>query len=256
MDRISSADLDSAIMEVVDACKNIFGENLRCVLLEGSVNRGDFIKGYSDVDIHVYLTDSALAGERSPRLEYVLKFQEAIGSLEPKKYGVSQFQVSFLSANRGSEWPPPVEGTYRILYGAPVPAMKKATLQEYIDSEKNQLADISRVRIELLRRFIDKPNTSTAPIVRLTGTYLKGMVYALAVILTSDPETVFKHSLCEVLDTISSRIWNSGDARSFFDAVRNWPEVEASPERARDAFAFGIRALESIEEAYSTIVSG
>ena len=256
MNEIGFADIDSAIADIVDACKNVFNQHLRCVLLEGSVNRGDLIQGYSDVDIHVYLSDSVFVGERSPKLEYTLKFQEAIGSLKPKKYGVSQFQVSFLSAEKGSEWPPPIEGTYRVLYGTPVPAMKKPTLQEYINSEKKQLANVGQTRTDLLRRFIDKTNASTAPIVRLTGTCLKGMLYALAVVLTSDPETALKQTLNETLDTISSRIQGSENARSFFNAVKNWPEIEANPEKAREAFAFGIRAMESIEEACSSSQSG
>lgn len=86
--------------------------------------KGDFIPGYSDLDLHAFVDPEALISGRTPKLEYTLRFQEATGRLEPQDVRVSQFQIYFLRADRTMEdWTPPVPGSYVVVYGTPPSAV-------------------------------------------------------------------------------------------------------------------------------------
>lgn len=238
----------AAIKDIVKACKGIFGEYLLCVILKGSGQNHDFVPDYSDIDIHAYVEPRVLEERKSPKLEYVIRFQEAIGRLDPKKAGVSQFQVYFLPADRRIEgWNPPVPGTYEILHGAPVPAMQMTSLHEYLEQEWRYLSEARRDRLDLLGKFVDKPNSSISGLVRLTGTCLKGLLYAFSCVLTKDPGRAFSLTLDQMLSYACEQSQELSHARSFFDAITNWGEIEKDPRKAREAFALGIRALEAIE---------
>ena len=97
-----------------------------------------------------------------------------------------------------------------------------------------------------MRRFADKSDVSAVGIVRLTGTELKGFLCALCAVITEDPEKSFKSPLEVVLKEVSS-IPSLHHARNFFEGVRDWEKIETHPERMRDVFSFGIKALEAIE---------
>jgi len=245
----NQARMNTSVESIVKACKEVFGNELRCIILKGSAFKGDFVPNYSDVDIHVYVEPIALEDDRTPKLEFALKFQEAIGQLSPKDAGVSQFQISFLSADRSPEdWSPPVRGTYRILYGTSVPAMERIPLQEYLERQWLYLEQVEKIRLELLRRFVDKPNSSIPMMVRLTGTYLKGILYALSSVLSKNPEETFSCTLEQLLSDVLGKVPDLSYARDFFGSVKDWTSVENDPIKAREAFAFGIGALKAIEK--------
>ena len=97
-----------------------------------------------------------------------------------------------------------------------------------------------------MRRFADKSDVSAVGIVRLTGTELKGFLYALSAVITKDPEKTYKSPLNVVLKRVSV-IRGLPYARSFFEAVQDWEKMEIDPERMREAFFIGMKALEAIE---------
>jgi len=239
----------SSIDSIVKACVDVFGKELRCVVLEGSALRNDFMPYYSDVDIHAYVDSSVLEDDRVPKLEYVTKFQEAIGRLIPRDAGASQFQVYFLPADRKpTRWCPPIVGTYEVLYGAPVPSMEPLALQEHLERQWHYLEEARRFRLDLLGRFVDKPNSSIPAVVRLSGTGVKGLLYALHTVLFKDPKRAISSPLSQILADICDEIPELSCAKDFFGAVRDWSQVERDPKKAREAFVSGIRSLAVIEK--------
>jgi predicted nucleotidyltransferase len=110
--------LNRAISIVVTACRKAFREGLVCVILKGSAVKGDFIKGYSDLDFHVFLKPEAMDGEKSPNLEDTITFKRLMGTINPQDFNASQFQVFFLNAEKyPKDWLPPTSGTYKIVWG-------------------------------------------------------------------------------------------------------------------------------------------
>lgn len=240
------AQLEKSIDKIVSACRSTFREELHCVILKGSIVTGDFIPGYSDIDIHAYVEDRILEEGKVPKLEYALKFQEAVGQLKPEDAGVSQFEVYFLPADGKREgWNPPVPGTFRILYGYPVPAMKMPPLKEYLENEWKYLAEVRRRRLDIIGKFVDKPDSSLPALVRLTGTCLKGFIYALYSVMSKNPERA--SPLDQLLCNVCIQVPDLSCAVYFFQTVRNWSTLTENSEQMRKTFAYGIRALEAIE---------
>ena len=238
--------LTASISAIVRACQDVFREDLHCVVLCGSLLKEDFVPNYSDADIHVYVADTVLEKGGCLKLDYAVRFQEAIGHLSPRDAGVSQFQVSFFSSQKESDWNPLIAGTFVILYGTEVPTMRMPPLSDYLDGERRELSRVRDVRLALLRRFADKSDVSALGVLRLTGTELKGFLYALCAVITENPEKTFKSPLDTVLNRVSV-IPGLSHARSFFEAARDWKKIETETERMREVFVFGMKALEAIE---------
>ena len=238
--------LRASIQAIVKAYQDIFENDLHCIVLCGSVLKEDFIPDYSDADIHVYVADAVLEERGSPQFDYAIRFQAAIGRLKPRDAGVSQFQVSFISSQKDPDWNPPIAGTYVALYGTEVPAMQMHPLSEYLEKERCQLSRVVDVRLALLRRFADKSDTAGVGIVRLMGTELKGLLYALCALVTQDPIQTFRSPLSTVRKNLSG-IPDLSSAQEFFKAVREWKKIETDPEKMREAFSSGIKALKAIE---------
>ena len=174
--------LRDALDRVVASCREAFGDALRCVILKGSALKGDFLFGYSDLDIHAFVDPDALVGDRTPTLDHALRFQEAIGDMAPRDAGASQFQVYFLRADRPpDDWTPAVPGSYAVVYGEPPPALTNWRDADFVGQAVRNLAGIPGEVLMLTGRILDKPDTSLAAYVRLAGTFVKGRAYSAAI---------------------------------------------------------------------------
>lgn len=241
-------DLRAALASIVQACRVAFGPHLRCVMVKGSAIKGDFLPLYSDLDVHAFVDPSVLVADRSPKLEHALRFQEAIGELEPRDAGVSAFQVYFLRADRMiEEWSPPVPGSYEVVHGDPPSWLARWREFDYVGKAKRTLARIPDDRRTLTDRVLDKPNRSLATFVRLAGMFLKGAAYDAATVASNDPQRALTMRTPELLTYLESVDRSLVAVRRFFDSVADWRRVESNPAYARGAFRQAIEALEAIE---------
>ncbi len=240
--------LNAAVNLVVSACKDVFAESLECVTLKGSAMKGDFIRGYSDLDFHIYLKPSVMEGERVPKAEHAVRFQRAFGHIEPADFGASQFQIYFINSEKyPADWLPPVEGTFEVCWGKlPATAHEKDDVA-YVQSSERFLADISDHKKQIVRRFVDKPNTQVPPIVRLLGATLKAHLHAAAIMLTKKPKETLRLRLDQLTPLVEEGIRCEGHFSTFFEHVSNWNKVMQSPEYAREAFIEGIKALDETD---------
>ncbi len=241
-------ELHDAVDAIVRACERAFGPHLKCVIVKGSAIKGDFLPEYSDLDVHAFVDPSVLMADRTPTLEYALRFQEAIGELEPHAAGASQFQVYFLRADRMMEdWAPPVPGSYEVVYGEPPPLLAHWREYDFVGKARRTLAHIPDDRRMLIDRTLDKPNRSLATYVRLAGTFLKGAAYAAAILASKDAQRALTMPTTKLLAYIESVDPSLAAVRRFFDLVADWPRVESGPTHARAAFRQAIEALEALE---------
>jgi predicted nucleotidyltransferase len=59
--------LTASIKAILKACQDVFADELRCVVLCGSLLKRDFTPNYSDADIHFYVADTGAGGKRMPK---------------------------------------------------------------------------------------------------------------------------------------------------------------------------------------------
>lgn len=239
--------LHHAVNLVVSSSKTAFRDSLVCVILKGSAVRGDFIQGYSDLDFNVFLKPEVMDGEKSPKVEGAVRFQRALGDIDPENFGASQFQIYFIDSEKyPHDWVSPVEGTYRIFWGSLPSIAREMEESMYLSYAKQFLSDVDYSKKKIVERFIDKPNYRLPPIVRLLGTSLKGYMYSVSVLLTSKPRVVLKLRLDKLLPIVEEGVGSKGYFSKFFECVSNWSIIRQDYEYARRAFKEGTKALDEI----------
>lgn len=218
------------------------------MIVKGSAVKGDYFPGYSDLDVHAFVGHDVLMSDRAPMLEYAMRFQEAIGGLEPRDARASQFQVYFLPEDRPPEdWTPAVPGSYAIVYGEPPPALTNWRDFDYQGRAEMSLAHIpSDVRM-LIERTLDKPNRALPAYVRLAGTFVKGHAYSAAILASGDAQQALTMRTPDLLQFLENTDPSLSSVRRFFEFATTWDLVERDPTYARDAYRAAIGALEAIQ---------
>ena len=240
--------LRGSLTAVVRACRDAFGEHLQCVIVKGSAVKGDFLPGYSDLDVHAFVHPDVLMSDRAPKLEYAMRFQEAIGGLEPRDAGASQFQVYFLPADRPAEdWAPAVPGSYEVVYGEAPAALANWRDFDYEGRAKQSLARIPGDVRMLIERTLDKPNRSLPLYVRLAGTFVKGHAYSAAILASGDAGRALTMRTSELLQFLEDADPSLASVRRFFDFAADWDRVERDPAYAREAYRAAIEALDATQ---------
>ena len=75
--------LDDAVPLQVDALDRVFAESLTAVIAKGSVILGNFVPGYSDLDLHAFIEPSRLRSPLVPHPRDALRFKRASGRRLP-----------------------------------------------------------------------------------------------------------------------------------------------------------------------------
>jgi len=241
--------LDRAAGLVVSACKAVFGPDPICVSLKGSAVKGDFIPGYSDLDFHIFLRPDVMDGENVPKAEHAVRFQRVFGHINPEDFDVSQFQIYFInSENYPKDWAPPVQGTYKVLWGSLPETAKEPEEPAYIRFAEQHLSlpNIEYSRRSIVGRFVDKPDSRIASIVRLLGATLKNYMYSVSVLITRDPKIAFGLKLDKMTDIVEEGIGSAGHFRGFYEHISDWQRIRKDPECARQVLKEGIQALDEI----------
>jgi len=239
--------IDEAIDLIVSACKKSFVSNLECVILKGSAAKGDFIPYYSDFDFHVFLNPKVMESERIPKINHALKFQKAFGHVKPEDYGVSQFQIYFIdSQHYPADWVPPVEGTFKVVWGKMPLAVMNVGNQVYVQQANENLKTVEDTRKNLVGRFVDKPDAQISSIVRLLGTFLKGYMYSVMVLLSDNPKDGLRLRLDEMIAQVEKGVGSKGHLTAFFNQVSDWATIQQNSDKARTAFKEGMKAIDEI----------
>lgn len=237
-----------AVELLLAALRDCFGETLRCVLLKGSTLKGDFIPGYSDLDLHSFLSPEVMIGRAAPRPELAMRFQASIGKLEPRDYDCNSFQLYFLNYDRYPEgWAKPVPGSYVVLHGELPPGFTDVTADEYRAHAREALRRLPVAVAQLIERGIDKPDRSLPPILRLAGIELKQATYAAASLLAEDPLVTWTLPRPEVLVRLSeAQLPYLPELRAAFAALERWDELIADPDAVRATFLAALNLLASL----------
>ncbi len=244
--------VDEAADLVVSACKKSFGSNLECVTLKGSAVKGDFIPSYSDFDFHVFLNQKAMESERIPKIGYALRFQKAFGHVKPEDYGVSQFQIYFINSQRyPADWTPPVEGTFKVVWGKLPSAAKEADNQAYIRQARENLKTVGDTWRIIVGRFVDKPDAGIPALVRLLGASLKNYMYSVLILLSDNPKDGLRLHLDEMIALVEEGVSSKGHLSAYFDQISDWATIQQNSDKARTAFKEGMEALNEIGRWYN-----
>jgi hypothetical protein len=169
------------------------------------------------------------------------------GDVEPDDHGVSQFQIYFINAEQyPADWIPPVDGTYRVVHGELPDSAAEVGDAAYLQSAEVLLTNVGYSRYKIVERFVDKPDTRIAAIVRLLGATLKGYMYSVAMVVTTTPKIALRMKLGELIRVVEDHL-DTDRFRAFFSLVTHWDHIQRDHEYARAAFRKGTEALDVIK---------
>jgi hypothetical protein len=246
--------LVQAVDLLLPALKDCFGETLRCVLLKGSALKGDFIPGYSDLDLHSFLSPEVMVGRAAPRADLAMRFQASIGRLEPHDYDCNSFQLYFLNYERYPQgWAKPVPGSYLVLHGDLPPGFTDVSAEEYRRHAREVLGRLPVTIAQLIERGIDKPDRSLPPILRLAGIELKQATYAAASLRAQAPLEVWTLPRTHVLARLSeSEMPFLPELQATFAALEEWQGLISDPNRMRATLLSALGLLGELSKLHDT----
>lgn len=241
-------ELESLAERFKQACLDVFREEqVEGVILHGSGSKGGIVPGYSDLDFMVFLTPSAFDHEGELRDEDVFALQARIGPLPWQEAGVYYPQAYFYDSRRLPEWwTGPVPGAYRELWGA-LPAQAMPTAEGLRASSRRLLkVDLGPRITWSLRNFIDSDDAKLPRRVRLLGTDLTPVVFALSGYDADDALELWALSKFEALVRLEERYPHAegpSQAHRFFENVSRLYAGPFDPELGRETFRVGIKFL-------------
>jgi hypothetical protein len=253
---MDSEELSSLLDAVVQLCLDLFGtERVEVVLLHGSAFKGGAIPGYSDIDLHVYLTPDCFGPDGRLPDETIFAFQESF-SLLP--WNAAYYpQVFFLDRHRLPDgWIGPPADTYRELYGA-LPASLRPTDEQIREGARQHLRDLPRHIASTLDGYIDDTARTVTRRLRLLGTVVTPTIFALLAHAAGDPASVWAQSKFEALKQLEGRYARTEGpplARSFYEQVASiYRSPEVDVQAVQRAFRTGVTFARWAESVSRTV---
>ncbi|MFQ5838214.1 MAG: hypothetical protein ACE5HJ_05465 [Thermoplasmata archaeon] len=242
---------NEALERIKEAALSAFDGEVHSIVLKGSALTEDFVPGYSDLDVHIYVPPRFMLDDRAPLLELAIRFQREIGRLDPERYGVSSFQVFFVSTERYPEdWQKPLKGTYEVIYGAPID--DAPSMEDDLEKAHLHLGKHPAYVAYLIGKFADKLDSSLPQMVRLAGAFLKGAIYSASTVASENPKIITGMSFPELLNLLRDSGVDTSSAVAFIQVIREWNSLSRDPESCRGAFRLAMEALQSICRWYDS----
>lgn len=234
-----------AVPAAVDALREVFGDDLRCAILKGSVLKGDWIPYFSDLDVHAFV--EGVREDRSVHWTKAVALQERIGTIDPDEHQIDSVQlILFPPEGYTPDMTPPPPGTYELLWGEVPATFAPPQVVEHVATSRANLARLPGYLAAMSRSFWDKPDRSVARYARLAGTYLKGALYDVGQIVTEEPAWVLAHRLDDLVALVGPAVGNEPELRAYYGLARRWREVRERPADCREMYALAMRALDAV----------
>ncbi len=239
---------EELVARVLEAAEEAFGRHLRGAVLKGSALKGGFIPGYSDFDVHLLIDEAAMESPRTPKLEYAVRLQRGLGTIDRGPYRVHDIQVYAVSYETYPEdWVPPLPDTFACVYGAYPEAWDRPDLSHLRMRADVFLSQLAKVRAGHIRSYLDKHDAGLARVVRLLGASVKPALYCGAVSRGYHPVDVWTVRPLELVQWSRRKGLAMEALWRFLTAIGEWELISDDPEALRALWLDGMNGLQDIE---------
>ncbi len=218
---------------------------------QGSALKGGFIPGCSDIDLHLFLDDSAFQTEWELPLQLSTSIHRDLSRLDPTPFGY--FQCHALPARLVGDHPiaklGPVPGAYHLISGRlPVP---EATAAEVRAESIRVLAGLDRLPFDIAGNLLEHGGGRLEATLRLLCTKVWPVVHSAAGYISNDPVGVWGLSKDEAVGLLSPDLPIGQDIRGFHRTVlAYYADRDRSVDGALRLIASGVKFLESARDLY------
>ncbi|MHA1911176.1 MAG: hypothetical protein ACTSYA_05715 [Candidatus Kariarchaeaceae archaeon] len=223
--------LDS-LSKLVDANIRSFDHSLKMVIIHGSIVKGGFIPGYSDIDIQFWLSSSCF-GRYGLKTKYSSLLQYELEHLPFQSWNNSPVQRHYLNYDSLPFWWTGYvkhldDQSFAVIHGEnsfqeQFLASRKAL--EY--SLKNSLFRLPHFIRSIRRRWGTDSKENFPSLLRLIGSTLFPLMYNLVGFKTNEPFSTWlftKDKLFSSFETLFPEKYSSR-ARIFYQSILDWDET-------------------------------
>lgn len=214
------------------------GPWFRGLIVHGSAFKGGFIPGCSDIDMHLYLEDSAFVDSHLP-LGLSVNIHRDLAKIDPNPF--SYIQCFALADALPEGWTRPIPGAYAIIAGhLPVP---EATTEELLASARGRLSGLGPLPGYLQHSLLDHGAGRLGYKVRLLCTDVWPALHDILALRTGDPISSWNLSKTEAMAQLSEPSALADAIRRFHSEVLAYYPGESSVEQALQVIWEGVAFL-------------
>ena len=246
-------------IEISNEIKNrilpIFGNDITCIILHGSVVKGGFIKHFSDVDVQVFLKADTFDRYGIPLMKSI-ETQKAVGDIDFSDIGIKYLQMYFYNTLDLPSWyTPPLEGTYRVIFGS-YPNELVYDVEDFKKKMVQYLKNIDNVIPNLVKNFADSSNNVLFRRLRYLETDVVPTMYSLCSFDLENPEKIWAKPKNDIIALVEEKYRNqqmTDYLKQFFEKVGIVANNPQNYEAVRSGFELGIRFLMEVSNLVKDI---
>ncbi|MDP9236572.1 MAG: hypothetical protein M3P30_04085 [Chloroflexota bacterium] len=215
------------------------GDTFVGLIAHGSAVKGGIIPGCSDVDLQLYLRDSAFTPDGHPPLERQIAIHRDLSRIDPAPF--HYIQCYAFGSRLAEGWVGPVPGAYRVVAGRlPVP---EATAEELQASADSRLATLDPLPSYLKDNLLEHGPGRLARHLRLLCTDVWPTLYQLLIVEGGDAVGTWNLPKQAAMDRLRADTQEAEAIRGFYHAVCAYFPGASSIDAALDAVVHGVAFL-------------
>lgn len=222
------------------------------LLLYGSVLKGDFIPGCSDIEFHLYLNADAFDAEGKLPLELGLAIQRDLARIDPAPFGYIQCYALPGKVPDGQIGPIP--GAYHLLSGElPV---AEATGEQLAQAAKNALSRLTPVPEYISLHLLRHGSGKVERTVRRLCTDVWPTLYHVLTLQQDDPIAVWRLPKPDAIALLDEGVSPGQEIRAFDRAVRAYYPAQESVEDMLTVIESGVAFLGAAKKWWDETYAG
>ena len=220
------------------------------LLAHGSVVKGGFIPGCSDVDLQLYLEDGAFRAPNQLLLEVAFRIRADLIKLDPAPFRYVQCYPQSRQLRPG--WVGPIPGAYRLIAGdLPV---REASAADLAESAATGLSLLNPSPMRIVQSLLGRGAGRFSRNLRLLCTQVWPTVYQVLIVSGDDPVATW--SLPKDQAVLRLPDGPRAQAQRFLDGLQRYYPSEQDIQLAQQLAESGHALLAEAKEWYETRSGG
>jgi hypothetical protein len=222
------------------------------LLVHGSALKGGVIPGCSDIDLRLYLEDSAFSADEQLPVEIAMSIHRDLAKIDPSPFSYIQCYAFPPRPIKGHEdWVGPIPGAYHMLAGRlPVP---EATAEQLLDSAKKGLSHLATEPAHLANGLLDHGGGRLQRHARLLCTEVWPVLFQVLSLQQGDPIRVWNLNKIEAMSLLPIGSELARTIRVFYDALCAFYPAETSVEGGLAVIQGGVGFLRAARSWWEEI---
>ncbi len=214
------------------------------LMAHGSVVKGGFIPGCSDVDLHLYLEDDAFRTPNHLLLGVAFRIRGDLLKLDPAPFRYVQCYPQSRELRPG--WVGPIPGAYHLIAGElPVP---EATATDLVESADAALSSLNPSPMRIVQSLLGRGAGRFSRNLRLLCTEVWPTVYQVLIVSGADPVATWSLPKKEAVPALPDDL--RGHAQLFLDGLMRYYPGEQDIQLAQELVESGHAVLAGAKEWY------